>query len=112
MDVGWVAPTTINSCVCILSSLLFNLYAIVYILLIIYLYIIVSYIHLFKFAKRDHHPIHPLSRVITIGWISLIFLTHGMLKLRFDHEDYLPNRHKKIHEKRKAACDIDVRHEK
>ena len=67
--------TTINSCVCILSSLLFNLYAIVYILLIIYLHIIVSCIHLFKFSKRDHHPIHPPSRVITIGWINLIFLT-------------------------------------
>ena len=67
--------TTINSCVCILSSLLFNLYTIVYILIIIYLHIIVSCIHLFKFTKRDHHPIHSPSRVITIGWISLKFLT-------------------------------------
>ena len=75
MDVGRVAPNHYKSCVCILSSLLFNLYAIVYILIIIYFHIIVSCIHLFKFAKRDHHPIHPPSKVITIGWISLIFLT-------------------------------------
>ena len=67
--------TTIYFCVCILSSLLFNLYAIIYILIIIYLHIIVSCIHLFKFVKRDHHPIHPPFRVITIGWISLKFLT-------------------------------------
>ena len=79
MQVG-LHRITINSCVCILSSLLFNLYAIVYLLIIIYLHIIVSCIHLFKFAKRDHHPIHPLSKVITIGWISLIFLTQMNFK--------------------------------
>ena len=79
MQVG-LRRTTINSCVCILSSLLFNLYAIVYILFITYLHIIVSCIHLFKYAKRDHHPIQPPSRVITIGWISLKFLTTFILK--------------------------------
>ena len=80
MQVG-LCRTTINSCVCFLSSLLFNLYVIVFILLIIYLHIIVSSFTQFIFAKRDHHLIHPLSKVITIGWISLIFLTQYIDKI-------------------------------
>ena len=38
----------------------------------------------FKFAERDHHSIHHFFRVITLGWISLIFLTQrNVIKVIF-----------------------------
>ena len=74
MEVGRVAPNHYK---------ILCLYSLFPTLLCNYLYILLLYtcIYLsftftwYKFAKRDHYPIHPPSRVITIGWISLIFLT-------------------------------------
>ena len=54
----------------------FTLYAIVFILFYYILaYICLLHSHSLNLQKKDHHPIHPPSRVITIGLISLIFLT-------------------------------------
>ena len=79
VDVGQVAPNHYKI-LCLhflfptfLLYMQLSLYCFFYIYILAYNCLLHS--HILNLQKRDHHPIHPLSRVITIGLINLIFLT-------------------------------------